>query len=530
MEESLANGLPEGRYLSAVGGLRPDKGGQTAAMLMRSRVISDVRGEPVDVLTFDPCRWYPQIRARLREAGQLTGGMRVRNLYEHYRDLGWGADAGTGAGLEPVRDLRADAVAMKGGTPWKTQYLDASGAPVLIDYQRVDGSVYLRVASYSPRTPESLMTPVTRVAPDGEIVGRYGRVHDLYERWISDLTHADRRTFLFMDSRFLVPIIVPSRSPSVYPLYVLHNCHLPYPRLWSTPPKPDYARLLDRASDLSAFVTLTERQLGDIVRVRGDTGNFGVVPNPVETPVTPGTAERDPLRVVMVGRLENQKRIEHAIAIWARVIRTVPEAHLDVYGSGSHRGQLTDLIDDLGLRRSVTLHGWDPAAREEFWTASASLLTSRYEAYPLVVLESMARGCPVVAYDVPYGPREQIEDRRDGCLVPDGDIASAARAVVRLLQNPALVAQLGAAARRAAGQHDRTRFVADWARVLHGVRQRSEAPGAAGSRVPDRPDRAAPHVINANRSRRRAPLTRQRIQAALTMRQHIASWVPHRPR
>ncbi len=49
-------------------------------------------------------------------------------------------------------------------------------------------------------------------------------------------------------------------------------------------------------------------------------------------------------------------------------------------------------------------------------------MTSSFEGYPLATLESMSRGCPVVSYDIRYGPREQISDGVDGFLVPPGDI------------------------------------------------------------------------------------------------------------
>ena len=47
-------------------------------------------------------------------------------------------------------------------------------------------------------------------------------------------------------------------------------------------------------------------------------------------------------------------------------------------------------------------------------------MTSSFEGYPLSTLESMSRGCPVVSYDIKYGPREQITDGVDGFLVPRG--------------------------------------------------------------------------------------------------------------
>ena len=140
--------------------------------------------------------------------------------------------------------------------------------------------------------------------------------------------------------------------------------------------------------------------------------------------------------MTIVARLEPQKRLTHAIAAFEQVVAAVPGARLDIYGDGSERPRLAGGDRARGLARSVVLRGFDPQAREALWTSSAFLMTSSFEGYPLATLESMSRGCPVVSYDIKYGPREQITDGVDGFLVPPGDIALLAQRVIELLRSP----------------------------------------------------------------------------------------------
>ena len=199
-----------------------------------------------------------------------------------------------------------------------------------------------------------------------------------------------------------------------------------------------------------------------------------MVPNTVQSPTWPDPAPaRDPFRVVVLARLEPQKRVEHAVLAFAQVQAAVPQARLDIYGSGSKQAEVQQLVDTHGLTDHVTLHGYDRNARDALWTASVFLLTSRYEGYPLSTLESLSRGCPVVSYDVPYGPREQISEGVDGFVVPEADIDGAAARVIELLRDPELVTRMGAAGRRKALQHDEEHFLADWAGVLNRVLDRS---------------------------------------------------------
>ena len=150
-------------------------------------------------------------------------------------------------------------------------------------------------------------------------------------------------------------------------------------------------------------------------------------------------------------------------------MRSVPEARLDIYGDGTGREALQAEIDRRQLGASVTLHGFDPEARDALWRSSAFLMTSLFEGYPLSTLESMSCGCPVVSYDIKYGPREQITDGVDGFLVPRGDVDGLADRIVELLQSPELVSRMSAAARETAARHGADHFLADWADVLERV-------------------------------------------------------------
>jgi poly(glycerol-phosphate) alpha-glucosyltransferase len=195
-----------------------------------------------------------------------------------------------------------------------------------------------------------------------------------------------------------------------------------------------------------------------------------VVPNPVDLPpLPPEPPARDPHRVVILARLEPQKRLQDAIAAFEKVVRAVPEARLDIFGDGSRRDALQEEIDRRGLGGRVTLRGFDPDARDALWASSAFVLSSSFEGYPLSTLESMARGCPAVSYDIKYGPREQITDGVDGFLIPRGDVDGLADRLIELLRSPELVARMSAAARETAARKGPDQFLAAWARVLERV-------------------------------------------------------------
>ena len=168
-----------------------------------------------------------------------------------------------------------------------------------------------------------------------------------------------------------------------------------------------------------------------------------------------------------MARLDQQKQPDHAIDAFARVVREVPDARLEIYGRGPDENALRSLISRHGLGRSVKLKGYTTNPSAVYRRAALSLLTSRYEGFGLVVVEALAHGCPVVSYDLKYGPADIIEDGVDGYLVPLGDVDALARREVELLGDYATRAAMSQAAQPAATRFSPESFVARWSAVFY---------------------------------------------------------------
>lgn len=151
--------------------------------------------------------------------------------------------------------------------------------------------------------------------------------------------------------------------------------------------------------------------------------------------------------LVTVGRLSPQK--DHLTLLRAlKIVRRTCPARLMVFGEGELEGMLRQEADALGLDDAVN---WAGFVRNPFPTiahAVAFVLSSRWEGFPNALLEAMALGKAVVATDAPGGSGELLSDGA-GLLVPPGDAEALAGALLRLLQDENLRAELGA---RAAGK------------------------------------------------------------------------------
>ena len=461
--------LPEGRYLSCALRVSLDAGGQTRALLLRNRNLARAGVRP-DIVVLGAAPDHERRSQELLERGLLVDGIGMLNIYDHYRERGWGDVEPLDRELADLAPHRVREEEDAGGAPWRITYRVPGERYATYDYLRADGSPYLRIPAFGLAGGSRGRGPVLHIDPEGRIVREYKAAGQWFRRFIRELAEGQERTFVFVDSRYVVPHVVPVKARAVHSVYVMHNLHVLKPYRWDSEVNLAYTRVLKRVGEMDAMVTLTARQRDDIAERRGRTSNMFVVPNPVDLPPEPADPpERDPQRVTIMARLEPQKRLQDAIAAFEQVVQHVPDARLDIYGDGSRRAALQEEIDSRRLGSHVTLHGFDPEARDALWASSAFVLSSSFEGYPLSTLESMSRGCPVVSYDIKYGPREQITDGADGFLVPRGDVDALANRLVELLRSPELVARLSSAARETARHKGPDEFVADWARVLGSV-------------------------------------------------------------
>lgn len=149
--------------------------------------------------------------------------------------------------------------------------------------------------------------------------------------------------------------------------------------------------------------------------------------------------------LLTVGRLNPQKN--HA-GLLAALARTHTEAVLLVAGDGALRPALEARAAELGLRDRVRWLGVRTDVADLLAAADLFVLASDWEGNPLVVMEAMAAGRPVVATAVGCVP--ELVPAEAGILVPPGDALALARALDLVLGDPARLSELGLAARRSA--------------------------------------------------------------------------------
>lgn len=175
-------------------------------------------------------------------------------------------------------------------------------------------------------------------------------------------------------------------------------------------------------SDL--IVSLTSEMKKDLVANWGvDEEKIIVIPNGVNLPpcASASKAEGTNQKVLLnVGRLERQKNQTLLLEVFAIVARDV-DAKLVILGDGSERNRLLMHADSLGILPRVEFLGHVEDTAPYYQVADLLILTSFYEGFPNVLLESLAWGVPVVSVNCLTGPKDIVANEDYGFLVDSYD-------------------------------------------------------------------------------------------------------------
>jgi L-malate glycosyltransferase len=206
-----------------------------------------------------------------------------------------------------------------------------------------------------------------------------------------------------------------------------------------------------RAARIIAVSTPIRRRLIERDDVHPDL--ITIVPNAVASASEPHadaplpTELRKRPLVGVVARLQPEKGVSSFLKAAARVAPQFPEAHFVVAGDGPFRQELVALTENLDLGSRVHFLGFRADASALMRSLDVLVAPSLTEGSPLVTLEAMAAGVPVVASAV-GGIPDQVRHDKEGLLVPPGDTHALGNALLALLRDPPRARRLGEAGRR----------------------------------------------------------------------------------
>ena len=223
-----------------------------------------------------------------------------------------------------------------------------------------------------------------------------------------------------------------------------------FSRFWSR-------SLLGHLKQLDRMVVLTDSALSDWPEL----DNVVKIPDALPFKID-GKSELFAKRVVSIGRYAYDKGNDLLLQTWTIIEKQMPDWSLDIYGNGN-KEPYQEQMNELSLD-SYRCHLYGPVSdvKKEYLSCSIFVLPSRFEGFGLVLIEAMACGVPVIAFDCENGPRSIITDGENGFLIPLFDIKLLAEKVILLMKDHELRYKMGKNAQKAASLYDIDRIGQQW--------------------------------------------------------------------
>ena len=196
-------------------------------------------------------------------------------------------------------------------------------------------------------------------------------------------------------------------------------------------------------------------------QIEWNSKNSIVIPNPLWF-LAVKKSNLQNKKVIAVARHTYEKGLDRLLKVWSEVIKSHPDWCLDIYGNSENGIDLQKLAIELEISKSCTFFKPSKQIDVKYLESSIFALTSRFEAFGMVLIEAMEAGLPCIAYDCPCGPRTIIQNNLNGFLVENDNEPQYVSKLNLLIANENLRLEMGKNAARSVHKYDLELIMKQW--------------------------------------------------------------------
>lgn len=215
-----------------------------------------------------------------------------------------------------------------------------------------------------------------------------------------------------------------------------------------------------------------------VVLTKEDMGNYLSKTNirknqlaQIYNPITFETQEQishDQKKVLALGRISYEKGYDMLLKSWSLVEKENDDWALEIVNGGGDETELWNLIVELGIKRAIISPRTNDV-QSKYASAGLYVLSSRFEGFPMVLLEAAAMSVPMVAFDIHTGPKEFITDGENGLLVEPGNIEELASKILFLINNKEKRNEMGLKAFQSSRNFQMSYIIKEWISLFNSL-------------------------------------------------------------
>ncbi len=221
-------------------------------------------------------------------------------------------------------------------------------------------------------------------------------------------------------------------------------------------------KLTSHIKKYDRFINLTHEDQKDW----GYLENSQVIANPITFSIKNTLPNYSSKIILSVGRISYQKGFEYLVKVWKIVYSKYPDWKLIILGRRNDNDNLDDYIKQHKLENVIQVHPAVPNIQEYYKKSSIYTATSRYEGFPMTLLEAAAYGLPIVTWKCPTGPAEIVNHKEDGLLSEYMNIQALANNLMELMADEQKRKQYGQAAQENIQRFSMENIMKQWEKLL----------------------------------------------------------------
>ncbi len=217
----------------------------------------------------------------------------------------------------------------------------------------------------------------------------------------------------------------------------------------------------------SDVITLTSQDRQLWLEKTWACAKIRTIPNPIPFAIPQYLPNIDKKLVLAIGRLTHLKGFDILLLAWAKARNSIPKDwRLRIVGNGEEAASLSGLAQRLEIEDSVEFLPATKEIHKHYEDAAFYCLSSRREGLPMVLIEALSFGLPIVAFDCETGPREIVSHMCNGELVPPENIDALAHAISAMAVQPLKRVRYSESAKAASYAFCKENIVSIWVNLL----------------------------------------------------------------
>lgn len=299
---------------------------------------------------------------------------------------------------------------------------------------------------------------------------------DFWAYFLDLLCKHDSKTVLYSDREdYVVPVFRLMNMPTKK-FIILHSAFTQNAQP-DGEPFPYIKEIFDMGTRLSGIIVSTNHEAADLkerpeVQIPCYAIPVSYLPDSLLKNPTP-FKNRQPGQLIAVARLTPVKQLNQLIDVVISLHQQLPWVDLKIYGYDDDwqnyetSAALHHQVKNANAGGYIHFCGYRKDLTTIYQTADIEVVTSAYEGFSMATLEALGNGCPVVSYNINYGPNELIKDGNNGNLVPAGDTWMLQRTLLRLLSDRTIIKRYSQGMTEAMLPYTQSNVARRWANFIN---------------------------------------------------------------